>query len=82
MIGHHVGRIRAGLVYQITPSWQVFIEGDYYQLADKSLTTRCRVMLNSQQAPYGSARLFRRSMGHGSWAGNRRGELSSRVTRS
>jgi opacity protein-like surface antigen len=28
----------AGLAYQLTPNWQVFIEGGYSQLGDKSLT--------------------------------------------
>jgi opacity protein-like surface antigen len=31
--------VLAGLAYQITPNWQVFMEGDYFQLGDKSLTT-------------------------------------------
>src|SRR5882672_6539905 len=30
--------VLAGLSYQLTPSWQVFMEGDYFQLGDKSLT--------------------------------------------
>jgi opacity protein-like surface antigen len=28
----------AGLSYQFTPNWQIFIEGNYFQLGDKSLT--------------------------------------------
>jgi opacity protein-like surface antigen len=30
--------VLGGLAYQLSPNWQVFIEGDYYQLGDKSLT--------------------------------------------
>jgi hypothetical protein len=35
--------------------WQVFIEGGYYQLGDKSPATRCRANFNSHLAPSGSA---------------------------
>src|SRR5713101_8037205 len=28
----------AGLAYQVSPNWQLFIEGNYYQLDDKSLS--------------------------------------------
>ena len=28
----------AGLAYQLTPNWQLFIEGNYFQLGDKSLS--------------------------------------------
>jgi len=28
----------AGLAYQISPNWQLFMEGNYYQLGDKSLS--------------------------------------------
>jgi opacity protein-like surface antigen len=30
--------VLGGLAYQLSPNWQVFIEGDYFQLGDKSLT--------------------------------------------
>jgi len=30
--------VLAGLAYQLTPNWQVFMEGDYFQLGDRSLT--------------------------------------------
>jgi opacity protein-like surface antigen len=30
--------VLAGLSYQMTPNWQIFIEGDYFQLGDKSLS--------------------------------------------
>jgi opacity protein-like surface antigen len=30
--------VLGGLAYQLGPNWQMFIEGNYYQLGDKSLT--------------------------------------------